>query len=210
MPPGLGFDRPAQPAPLVQALPAGPTKASAPPVCCWPRSVPRHRGGERTLRRWLINARAGTHQPPEPPPVPSARAITGWIVHYNTARPHRIRTCNPSPPACRLTLVEPRAVEASVQRVDGLGCPVPRTPPRRLNLRFTLPASLVGPLAPPPPWLARRHSSVPSTASNCGTCGTLHAFLGTCGFSCRSRDIELGLRILSVYIHLRDEVSLVF
>jgi hypothetical protein len=39
-----------------------------------------YRGGERTLRRWLINARAHLQQPPEPPPVPSARTITGWIM----------------------------------------------------------------------------------------------------------------------------------
>lgn len=39
-----------------------------------------YRGGERTLRRWLINARAGIHNPPAPPPVPSSRTITSWIM----------------------------------------------------------------------------------------------------------------------------------
>lgn len=39
-----------------------------------------YRGSERTLRRWLIDARAHLHTPPPPPPVPSARTITGWIM----------------------------------------------------------------------------------------------------------------------------------
>jgi transposase len=39
-----------------------------------------YRGGERTLRRWLIDARAHLQRPPPPPPPPSARTITGWIM----------------------------------------------------------------------------------------------------------------------------------
>lgn len=39
-----------------------------------------YRGGERTLRRWLIEARASIHNPPAPAPVPSARTITSWIM----------------------------------------------------------------------------------------------------------------------------------
>jgi transposase len=38
-----------------------------------------YRGGERTLRRWLIAVR-GTQPPPAPPKIPSARAITAWIM----------------------------------------------------------------------------------------------------------------------------------
>ncbi|RSM36001.1 ISL3 family transposase, partial [Actinoplanes sp. ATCC 53533] len=39
-----------------------------------------YRGGERTLRRYLINLR-GCDQPTlAPPPVPPARDITGWIM----------------------------------------------------------------------------------------------------------------------------------
>ncbi len=39
-----------------------------------------YRGGERTLRRWLIDAREHQHKPPAPPPPPASRAITGWIM----------------------------------------------------------------------------------------------------------------------------------
>ena len=39
-----------------------------------------YRGGERTLRRWLIDVRAHLQQPPAPPPVPSSRTITSWIM----------------------------------------------------------------------------------------------------------------------------------
>lgn len=39
-----------------------------------------YRGGERTLRRWLIDARQHHEKPPAPPPVPTSRAITGWIM----------------------------------------------------------------------------------------------------------------------------------
>jgi transposase len=39
-----------------------------------------YRGGERTLRRWLIDARGHLQKPPTPPPVPSSRTITGWIM----------------------------------------------------------------------------------------------------------------------------------
>jgi transposase len=38
-----------------------------------------YRGGERTLRRFLVQIRRG-EQPPTPPPVPSAREITAWIM----------------------------------------------------------------------------------------------------------------------------------
>jgi transposase len=37
-----------------------------------------YRGGERTLRRWLIDARQ--QKPPAPPPPPTSRTITGWIM----------------------------------------------------------------------------------------------------------------------------------
>lgn len=39
-----------------------------------------YRGGERTLRRWLVDARAHQQRPPAPLPPASARTITGWIV----------------------------------------------------------------------------------------------------------------------------------
>ncbi|HZM83929.1 MAG TPA: hypothetical protein VFC19_50065 [Candidatus Limnocylindrales bacterium] len=39
-----------------------------------------YRGCERTLRRWLIDARAHQQKPPTPPPVPSSRTITSWIM----------------------------------------------------------------------------------------------------------------------------------
>ena len=39
-----------------------------------------YRGGERTLRRWLIDARTHRERPPAPPPPPSARTITSWIM----------------------------------------------------------------------------------------------------------------------------------
>jgi transposase len=39
-----------------------------------------YRGSERTLRRWLVNARTVQHRPPTPPPVPSARTISSWIM----------------------------------------------------------------------------------------------------------------------------------
>ena len=39
-----------------------------------------YRGGERTLRRWLIDARQHLEKPPAPPPVPASRTITGWIM----------------------------------------------------------------------------------------------------------------------------------
>lgn len=38
-----------------------------------------YRGGERTLRRWLIDARQHLQQPTAPP-VPASRTITGWIM----------------------------------------------------------------------------------------------------------------------------------
>jgi hypothetical protein len=38
------------------------------------------RGGERTLRRWLIGIRGTDPFVPAPPPVPPARDITGWIM----------------------------------------------------------------------------------------------------------------------------------
>jgi len=38
-----------------------------------------YRGGERTLRRWLIGVR-GAQPPPARPKIPSARAITSWIM----------------------------------------------------------------------------------------------------------------------------------
>jgi transposase len=38
-----------------------------------------YRGGERTLRRYLVQIR-GHDQPPSPPAVPSARQITAWIM----------------------------------------------------------------------------------------------------------------------------------
>jgi transposase len=38
------------------------------------------RGGERTLRRWLIGIRGTDPSVPAPPPVPPARDITGWIM----------------------------------------------------------------------------------------------------------------------------------
>ena len=39
-----------------------------------------YRGGERTLRRWLIDARQHQQKPPAPPPPPASRTITGWIM----------------------------------------------------------------------------------------------------------------------------------
>ena len=39
-----------------------------------------YRGGQRTLRRWLIDVRGHVQTPPAPPPVPSSRTITGWIM----------------------------------------------------------------------------------------------------------------------------------
>lgn len=39
-----------------------------------------YRGGERTLRRWLIQTRGQKRQPPAPPPPPPSRTITGWIM----------------------------------------------------------------------------------------------------------------------------------
>jgi transposase len=38
-----------------------------------------YRGGQRTLRRFLVGIR-GPEQPPAPPPVASARQITAWIM----------------------------------------------------------------------------------------------------------------------------------
>lgn len=39
-----------------------------------------YRGGERTLRRWLVAARTHRERPPAPPPPPSSRTITSWIM----------------------------------------------------------------------------------------------------------------------------------
>lgn len=39
-----------------------------------------YRGKIRTLDRWLATLRAGQQRPPSPPPVPSTRQITGWIM----------------------------------------------------------------------------------------------------------------------------------
>ena len=40
----------------------------------------RYQGGERTLRRYLIATRGTTTTEPTPPPVPSSRTITAWIM----------------------------------------------------------------------------------------------------------------------------------
>ena len=50
-----------------------------------------------------------------------SRVLTEYLCHYNTVRPHRSLNLQPPRPASRLTLVEPGAVEAPVQRVDVLG-----------------------------------------------------------------------------------------
>jgi len=39
-----------------------------------------YRGGERTLRRFLVQVRGGEQQPPTAPPVASARQLTTWIM----------------------------------------------------------------------------------------------------------------------------------
>ena len=39
-----------------------------------------YRGGERTLRRWLISIRGRNTPAPGPPPAPATRDITGWIM----------------------------------------------------------------------------------------------------------------------------------
>jgi transposase len=39
-----------------------------------------YRGGERTLRRYLVSIRGRNEPAPVPPPVPPARDITGWIM----------------------------------------------------------------------------------------------------------------------------------
>jgi putative transposase len=49
------------------------------------------------------------------------RVLTEYLRHYNTVRPHRSLDLQPPRPASRLTLVQPRTVESSVQRVDVLG-----------------------------------------------------------------------------------------
>jgi hypothetical protein len=49
-----------------------------------------------------------------------SRVLTEYLRHYNTVRPHRSLDLHPPRPT-RLTLVEPRTVEAPVQRVDVLG-----------------------------------------------------------------------------------------
>jgi putative transposase len=49
------------------------------------------------------------------------RVLTEYLRHYNTVRPHRSLDLQPPRAAPRLTLVKPRPVESSVQRVDVLG-----------------------------------------------------------------------------------------
>ncbi|MEH1130473.1 integrase core domain-containing protein [Micromonospora sp. CPCC 206061] len=49
------------------------------------------------------------------------RVLTEYLRHYNTVRPHRSLDLRPPCPAPGLTLVEPGAVESSVQRVEVLG-----------------------------------------------------------------------------------------
>jgi putative transposase len=49
------------------------------------------------------------------------RVLTEYLRHYNTVRPHRGLDLRPPRPAPGLRLVEPGAVESSVQRVDVLG-----------------------------------------------------------------------------------------
>ncbi len=39
-----------------------------------------YRGGERTLRRYLIAIRGTPTTPPPPPPTPSSRTVTSWIM----------------------------------------------------------------------------------------------------------------------------------
>jgi transposase len=39
-----------------------------------------YRGGERTLRRFLVQVRGREQQPPTAPPVASARQLTTWIM----------------------------------------------------------------------------------------------------------------------------------
>src|SRR5262245_52770612 len=43
-----------------------------------------YRGGQRTLRRWLVAARQHLDRPLTPPPVPASRTITGWLMRPAT------------------------------------------------------------------------------------------------------------------------------
>jgi transposase InsO family protein len=49
------------------------------------------------------------------------RALTEYLRHDNTVRPHRSLDLRPPRPVSRLTLVEPATVKSPVQRVDVLG-----------------------------------------------------------------------------------------
>jgi hypothetical protein len=52
-----------------------------------------YRGGERTLRRWLIDARQHHEKPAAPPPPPASRAITGWIMRPTDSLSERRHRC---------------------------------------------------------------------------------------------------------------------